>query len=83
MKQYKVTREIQKFNENVKNVNEIYQTTEKGTLKVFPTLEEAKAYLANLRKRAYKKAWFESVLNNGVREFRAHTIDKVYIYKVV
>ena len=83
MKKYKVTREIQKFNENAKNVNELYQTTEKGTLKVFQKLEDAKNYLADLRRRALRKAWFESVRNCGVRHFRAHTADKVYIYKVV
>lgn len=82
MKQYKVTREIQKFNKNAKNINEVYQTTEKGTLKSFDNLEKAKKYLAELHKRAFQKAWFETV-SNGARQFRAHTADKVYIYKIV
>lgn len=82
MKQYKVTREIQKFNRNANSAMDIYQTTEKSTLKVFDTLEEAKRYLSTLHKRASWKPRFESI-TNGSRQFRINLEDKVIIYKVV
>ena len=82
MKKYKVTREIQKFNKSARNINEVYLTTEKGTLKSFVHLEDAKKYLSELYKKAFQKARFESV-TKGASQFRAHTADMVFIYKIV
>lgn len=80
MKQYKVTREIQKsYNLTGKGVR---QTTEKGTLKTFDTLELAKEYLASLHRKATQLGKFRNV-TNGTSQFRAYTACKVYIYKVV
>ena len=75
MKQYKVTREIQKSYGD-------RQTTEKGTLKTFATKEEAIDYLARLHREATQLGKFSSV-TNGARQFRAYTAGKVFIYKVV
>ncbi len=80
MKQYKVTREIQKsYSFTGKGVR---QTTEKGTLKTFATKEEAIEYLAMLHRKATQLGKFRNV-TNGASQFRAYTADKVYIYKVV
>lgn len=83
MKTFKVNREIQKFNKNAKSSIEFYSTTEKGTLKEFKTLEDAKRYLADLRRRAFQTRKFESVTNIGVRQFRAHHGELIYIFKIV
>lgn len=79
MKSYKVTREILKFNPSVKGM---YETTEKGVLKSNLTLNQAKDYLAELRKRAKRIRTFDGVTQSG-RVLQVHRLDKMFMFKIV
>lgn len=76
MKQFKITREIQKSNNQGQFV-----TTEKGVLKTFSTEAEAKQYMIDLRNGAAQKGKFSKV-TSGAKQFRAYTQGVVYIYRL-
>lgn len=82
MKSYKVVREIQKYNSNATSAADLYTTTEKGTVKKGLPLDAAKKYLKSLRQRAFQKKRFEEVHDCGCREFRAHTVNEIFIFSI-
>ena len=73
MKTYKVTREI------VKGIDTV---TEKGILRAGMTLEDAKAYLSDIKKRAKQSPKFDGVFQSG-RTVQVHTEDKMYIFRII